>query len=293
MKTDIYVSDLVPVIKKDTLLEEIETVKQELATVTEPEYAQAVSIFRGDKFSNSEIKSIAGSYSRIVGGVGSEGFIGAVSKGLSVVQDNLDKVTAIVDAQMGNEVASAAITFRDVNLMQFVDYSGFVTLYARRLLSLIYVYESTSTSDDGMQAAEVKWVKDNAVAFCEAMRAVTTPTSKLEKILTDLPEVAVSADSINALRGQGGPQKTDPLKFGFISARYNPIFRFRMIWAERNATKYKAAKTEKTVLELRRMRLLRERENRPDASLDLRIKQMEMQLSDINHFIERQEKKYV
>lgn len=295
MKIDTYVSNAPAVVSKDALIEELENVQASIEQTATTEYVAAAGLFRGDKFKNERLKSMSSTFSRIYGNTGNDGMIGTIAKGLDTINDNLNKIRVIIDAEVPMEIAAGAITYKNATIMQFIEYSALSVEYARRMLNLVYVLESkTDESEEGesLRQAEDDFLRDNFMTFCDAFRIVTTETNKLAKVLDDLPEVAVNADSFNSIRGQGGIAKVDPLKFGFIAPRNNWLFKIRMIWVERQANKFKAAKLEKQQLELRRMRYIRAKDGKNDAALDAKIKSVEMQLSNVQYFIAQQEKKY-
>ena len=78
----------------------------------------------------------------------------------------------------------------------------------------------------------------------------------------------------------------------FIPVWLNPIYHIGMRIAEWQAKRYKSAKEELSLLQLRKLNLERVSAGKPDAKIQSEIKYLEARIQGLNFDIDEMEKKY-
>lgn len=295
MKFDQYIVSLLPSFGKDRVLEDCRVTRNEIKDISLPLYDTAAPLFKGYKFKSPELLEQIASFNRLCK-PGSDNIITHIQKCLKASLENLDEVEGLVEKTYNEEVAGAGLTYLKANLLQFTECLNFVARYARRYLLWVYIAETAEIPDsetalvDAMAPAEIEWIKINFVPFCTALNVVGIPTSKVKKALADVPDIVVTEENVKSLTSTLGAQKLDPLSVGLIPVWLNPIYHIGMFVAEWQASRYKAAKEEKKLVELRYLNLKKRQEGKPDARLQKEIDYTAGRLRELNYKLAKMEK---
>lgn len=89
-----------------------------------------------------------------------------------------------------------------------------------------------------------------------------------------------------------GSAKVDPFQMDLIPIWLNPIYHIGMFVSEWQADRYKAAKEEVRLLQLRKLNLEKTIEKKPDAKIQHEIEYLSNRVQGMNFKIEKMEKDY-
>ena len=296
MLIDKFVSSLLPSFGKDRVIEDIRLTRGELEELSEV-YKEAADLLRGTTFKNKLVTDKFAAFKRIVG-TGSDNMIVHISKNMPLVMTNINAIEKIAQTNLNNTVAARGLTFKQATIIQYADLFHFINRYARKILNYVYVMESSQYATDPLEAVlaitkpELQWLEDNFVAFCNAFKSATLNTEEALLKIEETPEAEVNETSVRTLSASLGSDKIDPLRLGFAGTWLNPIYAVRMITAEWQVSRYKAAKEELTALRLRRLQLEKQRQGKQDAKLELQIQYYEKRIQTLNYETAQMEKKY-
>lgn len=299
MKNDAYVESMIPVVEKSKLLEDLRMTRSEYKETTAPAFDDAAPIFRSWKFKDTELQTFERQLGRVKGFSSSEGLINAIGNRLTQIQDNLVAVEDLVNSTFDEQEASRGLTYKKVQLMQYIEAAGFVARYARRLLLYVYNVEVGALQKEkeveatvtAQAAGEVAWIIENWTNFTGALASVSGKTNDLKQAVEDIPEFVVTKENVRPLAAAHGEGTMDPFNMRFLAIRFNPIYHLRMIWVEWQVSRYKIAKDELRLLELKRLQLLRIKEGKQDARLEKEIEILEVRISDLKYEVMKMEKK--
>lgn len=297
MKVLQYLASLLPTFGRDQVLEDCRITRAEISEGTLPAYVAAAELFKGWKFKSKDLDQKFKTFARMTHSHGGN-FVDQITKGLKQAVDNLTAVEDLIRKTYNEDVASAGLTYQKAQLLQFVEFAGFASKYARKFLVLVYVLESSQFKDSGssvsesITAAEMKWLEQNFISFCTAMNVVSTGDAKLRKAITDIPDIMVTKDNAGTLGSTVGEAKLDPLQMRLIPLALNPIYHVRMAVAEWQANRYKAAHEEVKLLQLRKLNLERLSAGKADAKLQQEINYLERRISGLNFKIAEMERAY-
>lgn len=292
-----YLSSLLPTFGKEQITEDCRITRAEIKDITQPSYDNAVPLLKSWKFKSSRIQEFNATFNRMVKHKESN-LVTAIAKAFPEILENLETVEDMITKSYSEDVATGALTYLKANLLQFTECVGFVSKYARQLLIYIYICETEVFPDggtvlkDSLSKAEQAWLNNNFVSFCTAFAAVSGASANVRKALDTIPEIVVTSENASTLPATVGETKLDPFQMRLIPIWMNPIYHVGMFVAEWQANRYKAAKEEVKLIELRKLNLVQLSEGKPDAHVQKQITYMESRVQGLNYKIAQMEKKH-
>lgn len=186
-----------------------------------------------------------------------------------------------------------ALDARSANLVQYTEVLGFVNHYTRRLL-LSFTADISKVLDgakfdSGLAVPELKTLQEEMNAFAIAVITLELAASGVERAILNIPEFNVAGTDMEAMTATHGSGKLDPLRMGFFSARWNPIYAIRMLITDRLIARYEAAKEERQALEYRIQALMDARDGTENPRLEQAIKYHNERLKKLNYEIAKVE----
>lgn len=280
MKFKDFVSKLLAIFNKDTIIEDIRVTRGELDKL-QASYNYAADLARNWKFKDETIVGMVAEFKKNISGPDNGNPIVHIARHLKVVQENLNTAEKLVQANMAGQVSSMGLTYKQAAVLQYVNAIYLVSKYSRKWLNMIFVYESAryeecdTVIEDSITRAERKWLEETFGDFLSAYGTAIADVATVMKKLNEVPEITVSESNENALNSTVGINKLDPMKSGLIATKANPIYFVRMVIAEWQVARYNEAKEELRLIELR-LQLMKELQaKRPNAKLEKTIAQTE------------------
>jgi hypothetical protein len=296
MKITNFLASLLPTFGKETVLEDCRLTRTEIKEFTAPAYDTALNLLKGWKFKAPELQIHIGIFSRTVKGSGNDNMVVTIQKSWKPILENLDSMEDLVTRTYNNEMAGAGFTYLKANILQFVECVSFVSKYARKYLSYIYICETAQYPDSGtaltesLTPAEVEWLNANFVSFCTALNIAAGNHVQVKKQLEDIPDIVVTEENSKTLPSTVGDHKLDPFQMKLIPIWMNPVYHVGMAIAEWQAKRYKAAKEEHTLLQLRKLNLEKQRDGKRDAHLEKEITYIESRAQALNYKLAEMER---
>jgi len=296
MKIQKFLSLMLPTFERSRLTEELSVLRAEVDEITLPPYLSVKEHYGRSKLHAKQCQNYDREFAKKISPkLANANYLYAVSTVLEGLGERLDTIEKMVNKAFAQDVGSSAISFTRANLIQYLEVASFASRYARRLLLWTLSEEQAEgktgfTLPKAMSKAEERWVWDNRDNFAQACRILYIPSRQLESSFAAIPDMTVTADEVPMVEQTLGATKTDPLGFGLIPVRLNPIYYVRMAVAEWQVNRYKAALEEKRALEYRLLALKEERE--PDARLQQEIAYTEGRLQKLNKKVMDMESDY-
>jgi hypothetical protein len=173
-----------------------------------------------------------------------------------------------------------------------------VSRFSRKFLLYVFVCETAQYEDggttitDSLSPAEIEYIKANFVTYCTALNAVCNQPQTVRKMLEDVPDIVISSENVGALSSTLGEAKLDPMNMKLIPIWLNPIYHVGMFVAEWQADRYKAAKEELRLVQLRKLNLEKVSQGKPDAHVQKEIAYLETRIQGMNYKIAKMEAKH-
>lgn len=165
MKFTTFIKSLLPVLKKDDIIEDIRVTLQELEESTIPAFEGSIKMLGNRAFQSAKVKELDAVFKRNNRGV--KNTIEEIYKGLLKCQKNLGIVKEMIYNSYNEEMAAEALDYQRANMLQFVQYSAFVARYSRKLINYIYIMEcaeygiSSLLVKESINLAEIRYIEEN------------------------------------------------------------------------------------------------------------------------------------
>ncbi len=290
-----YIKTLMPVFSKSDITKSCELTQASLSQHTIPAYTTADSLWKGQKFKSKEAKDYVAYYERSVGISRNEGIIGSIHSALVNGLAILDALNDDTKVTYSEKEANVSMTYLKTTVVRLIESCEYANTYARRFLNYVYFLETSVENDEdnaSLSPAEVKWIKDGFMDFCLCIKMMKLDVKVIRKHLDDLPNATITELTEKTFSTTIGEGKMDPFQLRHLSARANPFYLIGMWEAELQAEKYKSAKAELELLQLRKYNLEKQMSKEPDAKLEKEIAYMQNRVSGLIYNIGKMEEKY-
>lgn len=293
MKYDNLLELLPDALERDRILEQSRVVRKELNDSTIPVFRNAKGLFEVGEVKSNEALTLQKTYEKLAHR--HESVIDDVADALVRVNDNLDAVEAFVQKNFDKNIIKANISIKELNVIQFVGVTQFVSSYARKLLAYFYSAESSNYDDstlkfnESVTKADSKYITDNFLDFVNALGSLSVKETDLDRLLSNLPEVSVNRENIRSILAIQTDRKVDPLNLRYLNVTNNFFYRLQLYFTEWSADRYKVALEEKKMLEYRNLLLKKQREGGADAYLEKEIAVNEDRIARLTYKIRKAE----
>lgn len=294
MKIMNYVLKLAPSIEKSLILTDINNISSELKQSTLPVYKSAAESLGKHAFKDVELLKFIKIFEREEKTAFKGNFLTIIYEVSKQLDENVNHLGKIAELVFSNEVMATGISYKKANLLQYIESITFFQRYARKLLLWVYTAETAfvtvgpDTINGHMTPGDLKWLAENAVSFVKLLEPLSLKTVQLEKAISDIPDIAVSADTDHVVSSTQG-SKVDPFRMSFISARINLIYIARKHFAEIQDYRYKAAMQERKAIEFRLLHLQNKLDGKNDANVEQQIEYNVGRLEKLNYKIQKYE----
>jgi hypothetical protein len=258
MKIAKFVKNMVPSLRKDRVLEEI-NLSQKMLTIVIPTYEGMADMFKNRRMASKDAMRMEKHFDRQVSRLKYRGsMMSIIHQVLINHQDTLKRIESLLVDELNKEETKEMLTYFKANLIQSVQLSRFFLTYAQTLSNFIMVAETATLTDDAgyvgksLNRKQLQWLFDNWLHFVHLTVMFGEEKDKLVKKFEDIPEYLVRPDmeDISSEVVEKG-RNIDVLKAGFIPAKLNVIFFIRMAIEDYRESQYEAAKARKKLCELR------------------------------------------
>lgn len=299
MQISKFIRSMLPELDKRECLSDCQITITELKEVVLPVYKSAEDCFRGFDFKSDEYGFFQQVYSSHPMG-SKKKLVPVIHAAAEMAIKNMEVLDRLIHEHFTDDSVAIGLTARKVNILKAIEAGAFFAKYARKWLINLYVVETrkvdgsdklVASPDEGLAPAEVKWVGDNFINFIIVMNALSEQPSQVHDRLMKIPEIIITEENEKTTEAQFGKTVLDPLSLGFIPVILNPIYHVRMMIAEWQTKRYKEAKEELRVLQLRKLNLEKIVAKKPDARTQKEIEYTEERAKSISYEIAMMEKR--
>jgi hypothetical protein len=277
MKIENYVRSVLPSMEKVQIKEDLRNLKEELDGKSIPPFVSAVDYFgKSYTFKSRDILALQKIVDRRVN-TRHNNLVQLAHAALEQSSKNVGTVIDMVEAHYSNDVVRDGMTYLKVSINQYIESMSFMSIYARRLLLVIYGLEGMGNtgSIDKALSRDLRWIEKRFNDFLVCVKANLKSEKVLKKEMAAIPDMQVKPEAIAIVRENVGADKIDPNNFGFISAALNPIYHIRMAWTKWQIHRLRLAEEEKELLEFKLAQLRNDAAGKKDARLEEIIERYE------------------
>ena len=286
-----FVKKLLPRIERRTVAEDLRTTEKEADGIVMPAWDAAATYFKINKLSSDEAHEMAMLFYRnfdLRGASKSPNFIQDIERRLPVMHKNIKFLQNVLDTQLEADILTDGLTVRSAFVLRSASNLSLITRYMLALLNYLYTVEAKHfdvSLEPGLEIckAEMKYVDANFVRFVKLFSEYTVP---LEDIVGKLPDIFLSKQAENAVKGSIASNSVDPFSQSGVSGFVgNPIYRIRLIYAKWQNDRYESAKAKKQQLELRLLYLQMQKDETTDPIVVKEIERLQARIEGHDRYL--------
>lgn len=298
MSKSTITTGFLPQVEKNRVLDSVDTTMRLLRDETLPVYDATLrnNLFTlRHSFKNPWVQKRAKAYDTVMGRLIKGNLIEGTRQLLSTSLKRLEWIRG--QFELGSDVLKDNLTYKKVMLIQLYDAHSFFIDYARRLLLVIYSFESPTylsgeDVDFPYSKAELLEIEEGFDTFLKVSVIFARGGDNTLRLMEQIPEVKFIPQELSVAKSTLGLNNIDPLQLGFSPTTMNPIWYLGTMWEEYQHSKYESAKEERKALELRLIQMRLEQQSKRDATNDRAIEYSESRLRNLNLKIAKLEKRY-
>lgn len=292
-----FIKEILPTTERASVRSSLVNTTQEFSRFNKPLFKDATQQFGSLNFKSPWAQAFEKDLEKVAG-VKSRGNAIALLDAINgVVEPMFAELANMLDEYFGEDFSNESITIQRYNILQMIEALMLYTEYSRRWLITVLRKENNiavkavSGENDGILPYDLKWLADNRDAFLKVAKIISSKSKDFAKLVENMPEYTVN--SSNGTFGRKD-HELDPLGFGFISTRMNPIFYIRMARAKYQIAKLQAAELEAQELEFRILALRAALDGKPDAKKEALANALESkQLNPLREKIAKWNEEYL
>ena len=290
-----YLKSLLPIIGKDTILENLRVIRGSYSTAG-PTMVPISDLFKKHKFKDTYVAGINNTYlNGISDSNGAKNIVTHFVQSLPNVMANIELLETLVEGGIEESIATNNVSYKNANLIRLCDAVDFALMYGITLINFIALRETNEAKkliDDTEQSEDLPQpvldnIQNNLVPFIKVMDIFSRPVSDVRKSLEDIPEVLVDGNNYGQLAKAMGKTRVDPMNLENIKFfNGNPFMTLGKWRAERANAKYRLAQETLQQLKLRKLQLEKALDGKQDASLERQIRATQSRIDELTRKIE-------
>lgn len=294
-----YIKSLMPHLDKDAVLEDARVTKSELELTVIPAVRQAAEHFKVSKIESLNVKNLSTIFFRnydLAKASSNVNIASEIYSKLPIVSENLGFIEKEFESIANPDILTEAITAKKAILIRALDQMSFISRYTLDLLTYIYTQETIAADPEAEGELDIsknttQRVIQNIATYASLLTTYGNKNFMLEKRLDKIPEVLLSEKTADSVVSTFDADKLDPLNTPFaMNFFYNPIYHVRLVIAEWQASRYKANKDKKKMLELRLLYLKMLSDDKKDASVQKEIAYTQERIDSLEYSMKKMER---
>lgn len=291
-----HIKSLLASFDKDSVIEDIDMVTEELTNNVLPLYKQAKDKFKTHNFISTSVKTFEAKLNKNIKFKYKDNFLNAIYESLEGTQTVLGVMRNYAVNGFNDTITTQALNLRNLNVLQFVEILGFIVRYARRFLNCILVMETNALRKDdefkSIVKAEIGYLQQGIDGFSKSLNIVHRKPTEYTQLFDEIPEILINNETVDSTIAMVGDKKADPLEMRFIPPVFNPIYHVRMAIADWQASRYKESEEEMRVVQLRIYQLEKLKDGEEDPRLEQQIEYNHDRLRKLTMKVEKMREEY-
>ena len=297
-----WLSSLLPRMDKDKILDDCRITSKELTTGVIPSYDEAVKYLGMKSFKSKKLNELSNIFYRNsdLSGRKSANFITDIQKNLINVKNSLDYAEANISKILEKDVITDGLTAQKAILVRACEHISFITSFAIDLLAYVYSMESLETLGKkateeeqeiyGASKFQIKTVEDKFLTFVKIFDMYAISDKDLQAKFKAIPDVVINARNYDVVSSTFEKDKVDPIMGGALLMGFenNPIYHFRLMFAEWQAQRYNCNKEKVRSLQLRLLMLQELDKGNKDPSVQKEVEYIQSRIDTISYRINKE-----
>lgn len=255
-----FLGNLMPTLKRSSILEDLKTTSSELNETLIPSYSDLASHFQLIKLKSPEMKEIDKMFYQEFKFKGSKqaSLFGDISIRTSNLSSNLEFVQDSIEKLLETDVVREGLSAKKAVLLRLAESFAFVTRYAMDLADYAFWYEAKAYDGDiakqyDMTPNKIKRITKGIRAFGRCMTDLSEAPDVFRKQVGEIPEVHLTQKDQDVITSLYPPKKLNPFEssFGISGFTYSPVYHVRLLYAEWQTARYYSMKDKKRALSVK------------------------------------------
>lgn len=191
------------------------------------------------------------------------------------------------------DITGESVTIAKANVLQLIDLIAFASKYSLAWIDVVISAESNHRNqlagEVNLTQQQIIYLDDNRASFGRVIAILATPVKKITEMLDNIPDVVIAETNPKLLNATQGTGRLDPLTMGLVQSKWNPIYVLDMLESDFFVWRYKVAKEEAEMLELKILRLKKQMQNNNDPKLATIIENRQGQLDKYRGKLQKME----
>lgn len=289
-----FIKKLLPSFSKSDLETDMEISLEAISTVNDI-YISLEEVYKVAPPSSREVTDLIKEFYKEIGGIKhkvklspNKNFAGDILTLFKNVKTNGEYLFKEITDAINDVVISQALTAYKANLLRSVGHYYFITKFALDLSNFIYVCEAENGSMDlnkeyKLNKKQKEFITKNMWIFARMLALYGDNHDVFKLRLEDITEIMLPKEEVDNVIEVYNSDKLDlfdNLPVGFIGS---PIYSIRLIFAQWEATRYRALKDKRRLLELRylHMKLMKE-QGQSDINMEKEIEHLQSRITTMD-----------
>jgi hypothetical protein len=252
-----FLSSLVPHFERNRIIEDIDSLANDLESNLIPSYDAAQKLFAGRKFASNAGRGLEAMFHLRFPQNRGQSHVSFVNDTLLNVLDTLKMIERLVPEIFARDVTKDSLTYKKAAVLQLLSVIRFYNDYAGRHLLRLLANEDAATKgqpeDTILLPIDKKFFDENLETFLQAGHVVALKPEQIAERLGQMQDLQIVVDKINTIQATLGVENVDPLKLGFMgpSATNGPIYKIRSAIANYQVACHKRNVEQTKAIQLR------------------------------------------
>ena len=273
-----FISSLLKFLKKDILIEDIDTSLKELNQTVVPLVVQFAEQTEYTNLHSAKSKNVQTQFKKFfVSPSGSKkpSMIGEIARVISNVKSNLEIVKENSELLLNGDVIREGLTAKKAVLVRAAEHISFISRFTLDLIEYICEMEleaAKSGKESDLPPVKIRRVESMIQDYAALLSVYCVDPKDFLKNLEAIPETIINDKTAPSLISVYGEKVLDP--FASVTSKNfsgSPIYHIGLMWAEWQSFRYKVAEEKKRMLELRIIELRQRQSGNNDPKLEMEI----------------------
>lgn len=292
MKIVSFLQSLLPMLKKDSVLEDLRITKAELDKTVIPSYEAAATHFKVNKIASKDTQTLTDTFYRIYDLAKSNkqsSVVAEIFSKLPNLSANIVTITNNCEDILGEDILNDNLSAKRAVLVRAAEHVSILVKLLVDFLTVVYyneamVYSKANADTIGLSTQTLKRVKEHVPYIARLLSTYGEDNKVFADKYNGVPDVILNIKTAAALQAVYREDKLDPMPSALASNfEGNPIYHIRLVIAEWQANRYKANKDKKKMLELRLLYLQSLAQESPDPQLEREIEYIQNRIDKIEY----------
>lgn len=293
-----YISNLVPVLSKSSILEDMRLAHTTFSDCQDA-YKRAIDKI-GTKFQDESMVELSKQFASFARSGAGKSIIVNINEAIPEILRSIELLETVVSGELQDTEATQGLDYKKANLIQLADALNFASRFTVKVLAIATARELNAirlknnlepNPVSELDVFELKKLHDNLGAYASVIRIMSSSKEVSEK-LAKIPDVLASGDNFGLLKNTIGKSAVEPFDFSegkSLNWSWSPMYLAGIAKASAKHARAEEAKSELSIVRIRLYQMENAAKGREDASTQQQITILKNKCNRLTREIEKAE----